>query len=88
MPHPRWQRVEELYHAALERQLESRVSFLKEVCPDDDLRREVESLACHESGDILTAVPSREGQRLRPGCGPQKQLRFVNLDYTGHRQRC
>ena len=67
MPHPRWQRVEELYHAALERQLESRASFLKDVCPDDDLRREVESLACHESGDILTAVPSREGQRLRPG---------------------
>jgi Tol biopolymer transport system component len=41
----RWQRIEELYHAALARNAESRAAFLADTCPDDDdLRREVESL--------------------------------------------
>jgi serine/threonine protein kinase len=41
----RWQQVEELYHAALERPLESRAEFLRAACgEDEDLYREVESL--------------------------------------------
>src|SRR3954447_9357614 len=41
----RWQRIEELYHAALEQQASRRTSFLAGACPDDEeLRREVESL--------------------------------------------
>src|SRR5437588_11129105 len=41
----RWQQIEELYHAALERPAESRADFLRAACGDDeDLYREVESL--------------------------------------------
>jgi serine/threonine protein kinase len=45
MPAERWQRIEELYHAALERAPEERTAFLAEACGDDSgLRREVEEL--------------------------------------------
>jgi serine/threonine-protein kinase len=40
----RWQRVEQLYHAAMERPSHARAAFLKNACSDEDLRREVESL--------------------------------------------
>ena len=39
----RWQKVEEIYHAALEREEGQRAASLKEVCAGDEaLRREVE----------------------------------------------
>jgi len=41
----RWRRVDELYHAALERSARERSDFLGKACGDDaELRREVESL--------------------------------------------
>jgi eukaryotic-like serine/threonine-protein kinase len=41
----RWQRIEELYHAALAREREGRAAFLANACQgDEELRREVESL--------------------------------------------
>ena len=41
----RWQQVERLYHAALERAPAERAAFLDEVCADDaDVRSEVDSL--------------------------------------------
>lgn len=41
----RWQQIENLYHAALEREPESRANFLAETCEEDaELRSEVESL--------------------------------------------
>jgi hypothetical protein len=41
----RWERIEELYHAALARQGEGRAAFLANACQGDEgLRREVESL--------------------------------------------
>src|SRR5579863_7799233 len=41
----RWGRIEELYHAALEREPDSRRAFLEHACAqDEELRREVESL--------------------------------------------
>jgi serine/threonine protein kinase/Tol biopolymer transport system component len=47
----RWQKVEQLYHAALEREESERAAFLHEVCAGDDaLRQEVESLLAHENG--------------------------------------
>jgi serine/threonine-protein kinase len=40
-----WERIERLYHAALERAQTERAAFLAEACEgDEDLRREVESL--------------------------------------------
>ena len=45
----RWQQVERLYHAALERGAERRAAFLAEACAGDEgLRREVESLLAYE----------------------------------------
>jgi eukaryotic-like serine/threonine-protein kinase len=41
----RWKRIEDLYHAALDRHESTRAAFLQESCDgEDDLRREVESL--------------------------------------------
>jgi eukaryotic-like serine/threonine-protein kinase len=41
----RWKRIEDLYHAALDRHESARAAFLQESCNgEDDLRREVESL--------------------------------------------
>jgi eukaryotic-like serine/threonine-protein kinase len=49
----RWEQIERLYHAALEREPEARESFLDEACAgDEDMRREVAGLiACDVSGD-------------------------------------
>ncbi len=46
----RWQEVERLYHAALERGEDERAAFLAAACAgDEELRREVESLLEHEA---------------------------------------
>jgi hypothetical protein len=46
----RWQQVERLYHAALERVPAQRGAFLAEACnSDNELRREVESLLQQET---------------------------------------
>ena len=50
----RWQKVEALYHSALERASDERVVFLTEECGSDDvLRREVESLLAQEDNPVL-----------------------------------
>ena len=49
MKPPDWPKVEELYHAALERQPAEREAFLDQACGDDEaLRQEVQSLLDHE----------------------------------------
>jgi serine/threonine protein kinase/Flp pilus assembly protein TadD len=49
VPPERWQQIEELYHAALEREPESRAAFLDEACAgDEELRREVASLLAYD----------------------------------------
>jgi eukaryotic-like serine/threonine-protein kinase len=56
MTNERWQRVNELYHATLERPATERAAFLEAACEGDDaLRREVDSLlACDdEAGSFL-----------------------------------
>lgn len=61
----RWQQIERLFHAALERNAEERAAFVSARCgADDELRREVESLlGCQaESGNFM-AEPA--GGRLR-----------------------
>jgi tetratricopeptide (TPR) repeat protein/predicted Ser/Thr protein kinase len=45
----RWQKIEQLYHAALESEAGERARFLEQACADDEpLRREVESLLAEE----------------------------------------
>ena len=56
----RWQQVAEIYLAAVERDPADREAFLREACAGDEgLRREVESLLCHEDGaDALLERPA------------------------------
>src|SRR5687768_3544029 len=56
----RWERLEALYHAALEHPPHGRPAFLAGACPDDEpLRREVESLLDEpESNDGFLAQTS------------------------------
>jgi len=56
MSAPRWQRVKDVFQAALGQPAETREAFLKEVCADDlDFKREVVSLltAHDEAGSFL-----------------------------------
>ena len=47
----RWQRVEQLYHSTLEKEVSERAAFLAEACAGDEgLQREVESLLAYEDG--------------------------------------
>ena len=58
MKSERWQRIEQLYHAARERDGEQRTSFLAEACSDDAaLRREVELLlaANDRAGGVMVS---------------------------------
>src|SRR5258708_10437455 len=46
----RWQKIERLYHATLEREESQRSAYLREVCVgDEQLLREVESLLAQEN---------------------------------------
>ena len=56
----RWRRIEELYHAALERAETERVAFLQEACGgDDDLYRQVVSLlTLEQAADQFMEVPA------------------------------
>ena len=58
----RWQRIEQMYHAALDSAPDQRSGFLAEACADDDgLRREVEKLlAANEQADGFLAAPALE----------------------------
>jgi hypothetical protein len=41
----RWQKIQQLYHSALEQEADSRETFIATACGDDEeLRQEVESL--------------------------------------------
>jgi tetratricopeptide (TPR) repeat protein len=60
MERERWKQVEELYHAALEREGAAHGAFLAEACAgDDDLRREVaELLACDDPEASFINAPA------------------------------
>ena len=63
--------IEDLYHAALEREPEPRGAFLTEACgTDEELRREVESLLAQVGGDSPLNRPAWEGAAsLLPSSG-------------------
>jgi serine/threonine protein kinase len=56
----RWQRVEQLYHAALDRDASQRAAFLEAACAgDESLRQDVESLLVREqSTERFLAAPA------------------------------
>jgi predicted Ser/Thr protein kinase len=65
----RWRFLEELYRAAVERPADQRAAFLQESCPDEDLRKEVESLLRFEvKGDtFMQQSPWTQPPGLSPG---------------------
>ena len=58
----RWQRIERLYHAALEREAGQRAAFLEKACVgDDSLRQQVESLlSFEEQAESFIETPAVE----------------------------
>src|SRR5215475_12164080 len=62
MQRDRWNQIEQLYHAALERGPDAREAFLEEACAgDEELRREVAGLlACDASSDSFIRSPAIE----------------------------
>jgi Tol biopolymer transport system component len=65
----RWQRIEELYHAALEREESQRPAFLEQACGGDEaLRREVESLLSfhQQTRSFIEAPALDEAARMLP----------------------
>jgi serine/threonine protein kinase len=60
----RWQKIELLYHAALEQEVSRRAAFLRQACGgDESLRQEVESLLAQESGRFPEAPILEEAAR-------------------------
>ncbi|MGO9256012.1 MAG: hypothetical protein ACLQU1_06895 [Bryobacteraceae bacterium] len=80
-----WQRVEELYHAALGHPAGQRATFLKEVCADDDLRREVESLLASDRPDGTVLDSPAWERRLSPGerIGPYRIVSRIGAGGMG-----
>src|SRR5215475_6262797 len=70
MDNQRWRQVETLYHAALEREPQSRAAFLEEACAgDEELRREVEELLGYDGAAesfIKGNALAFEARRLEP----------------------
>ena len=67
IPPERWQKIEQLYHAALEREAERRAAFLAEACAGDEaLHREVSSLifAHDQAGDFIEASPDQVAREM------------------------
>src|SRR5436189_854859 len=57
----RWRQIEELYHAARDRDAGQREQFLREVCDDEHVRGEVESLLrCEGQADSYLEAPALE----------------------------
>src|ERR1700720_823979 len=57
----RWQKIEQIFHAALERRAEERAAFLDEACAgDESLRQEIERLLSADSQkeSSIEALPS------------------------------
>src|SRR5262245_53891642 len=88
----RWQQIEDVYHAALERDETERRSFLDEACGgDEELREEVESLLLQEEEAVEflesppweAQIPSKTSQAhvtlLRRGVGYLLAKRTLQL---------
>src|SRR5262245_34935191 len=79
----RWQRIEQLYHAALEREANEREAFLAEACGgDESLRSAVESLVqCDaQDGRFMEAPALEVAARLQ--AEDQASEMFDPLAYT------
>ena len=85
----RWQEIDRIFAAVLEREPRDREQFLAEACAGDaELRKEVESLLVHDStGSLVSRLPAEEATRLltktraltleNKTIGPYKILKFL-----------
>jgi serine/threonine protein kinase/tetratricopeptide (TPR) repeat protein len=81
----RWQRVEELYHLALEKEPGGRAAFLGEKCGNDpELRREVESLLGTNGSALERPLwgTTATGMQIHPGVTPGSQLGPYRIEAT------
>jgi serine/threonine protein kinase len=83
----RWQRIEQLYHAALEQTPERRSAFLEEASGgDEELRREVESLLEQPDAGVLDEPVWQESDaslRLGAKLGPYEILEPIGAGGMG-----
>ncbi len=79
----RWELINNLFHAALEREPSQRPAFLTQACVDDEaLCREVESLiASHEQADTFIEMPAAD---LAAELLTENQTRLVAGHTVGH----
>ena len=86
----RWDRIQDLYHRALERNDAERERFVAEAClGDDELRQEVESLLGYASEARRVMEPAAETPRIEKGrqkC--QRMLLALAQICKGMLQRC
>jgi len=81
----RWNHIERLYHAALEREPGGRTAFLTEACPDADVRREVESLLGFDgaAGSMLERPAWEKSLRTGERVGPYEILERIGKGGMG-----
>src|SRR5262245_1960707 len=73
----RWNEVERLYQACVDREPSERVRFLDEACSDEEVRQEVESLLSHRGKepsfvdqalpDVLAGMAAGNSGKVRIG---------------------
>lgn len=59
-----WREINQIFHQAAELPAEKQAAFLNEACPDDAIRREVESLLAHRKAPLPFLDEPAAAQRL------------------------
>ncbi len=86
MDKQRWQQIETLYHAALERAPDERTAFLADACADDSgLLREVE--AFRRAILIFIISLSTPARRKLTALSPPRQIAPVSSGSRGRLRR-
>jgi eukaryotic-like serine/threonine-protein kinase len=87
----RWQKLERIFHAALQAEPSRRSTILNELCAgDESLRREIESLLAHHenAGSFIETpafAPADRGVTVeRPGSLPARTAHFAAGAVIGH----
>src|SRR5215216_937133 len=72
----RYQQIEQLFHAALERTPQERIAFVEQACGgDEELRREVESLLPYDdqARDFIETPPANVAAAIL-AAGPEQSM--------------
>src|SRR5713226_8420173 len=90
----RWRKVEQLFHAALEREENQRAAYLAGACQGDEaLRREVESLLARqkqaenfmEKPAVEVAAKALAHQQVRPGPSSKAGSQITGRQFSHYR---